>query len=199
MLVMRTTKSPAYPVGEFIRTEQPIELHDPPFAVNPLGLYSVQPRTLFREQATDDPPPPAALLDFSIVFAEPPANLLGDVPARVVPDEEKNFLAELFEPLQAPREKLRGYGAYGPSVDEPYPHVVEPGKVEPVAGSSFATDCWIMRGGLPSSQKALKVGKATRLHQHSSKKPMAHSGSPSAISISRSRRLFFVRTGGLGR
>src|ERR671910_3361701 len=101
MPVMRTTKSPAYPLGELIRTEQPIELHDPPFAVNPLGLYSVQPRTLFREQATDDPHPTAAVLDSSIVFAEPPANLLGDVPARVVPDEEKNFLlAELFEPLQ---------------------------------------------------------------------------------------------------
>jgi hypothetical protein len=33
------------------------------------------------------------------------------------------------------------------------------------------------------------------LHQHSSKKPMAHRGSASAVSISRSRRLFFVRTG----
>ena len=53
-------------------------------------------------------------------------------------------------------------------------------------GSSFATDCWIMRRGSPSSEKALKVGKATLLHQHSSEKPMAHSGLPSATSISRS-------------
>src|SRR5215203_6719212 len=58
------------------------------------------------------------------------------------------------------------------------------------SGSSLATDCWIMRGGSPSSEKALKVGSATRLHQHSSKKPMAHRGSASAVSISRSRRLF---------
>src|SRR5215217_4060158 len=54
------------------------------------------------------------------------------------------------------------------------------------SGSSLATDCWIMRGGSPSSEKALKVGSATRLHQHSSKKPMAHRGSASALSISRS-------------
>src|SRR5215218_3547813 len=47
-----------------------------------------------------------------------------------------------------------------------------------------------MRRGSPSSEKALRVGKATLLHQHSSWKPMAHSGSPSATSISRSRRLF---------
>ena|SRR5215211_7754363 len=96
MLVMRTTKSPAYPVGQFIRTEQPIELHDPPFAVNPLGLYSVQPRTLFRQKATDDPHPTAAVLDSSIVFAEPPANLLGDVPGSVVPDEQKELSCRAF-------------------------------------------------------------------------------------------------------
>src|SRR5215207_1531247 len=58
------------------------------------------------------------------------------------------------------------------------------------SGSSLATDCWIMRGGSPSSEKALKVGSATRLHQHSSSKPTAHSGWAAATSISRSRRLF---------
>src|SRR5918993_1391427 len=63
------------------------------------------------------------------------------------------------------------------------------------SGSSLATDCWIMRGGSPSSQKALKVGSATRLHQHSSKKPMAHRGSASAVSISRSlAKLAFFRS-----
>src|SRR5215208_3398186 len=67
-------------------------------------------------------------------------------------------------------------------------------------GSSLATDCWIMRGGSPSSEKALKVGSATRLHQHSSKKPMAHRGSASALSISRSlaKLAFFSFVQGLG-
>src|SRR5512133_4367396 len=46
------------------------------------------------------------------------------------------------------------------------------------------------RSGLPSSVQLLKVGKATLLHQHSSSKPMAHSGSAPAASINRSRRLF---------
>src|SRR5215208_6381996 len=55
------------------------------------------------------------------------------------------------------------------------------------------------RSGLPSSLQLLKVGKATLLHQHSSSKPMAHSGSAPAASINRSRRLFSSRTGGLGR
>src|SRR3712207_9207890 len=59
------------------------------------------------------------------------------------------------------------------------------------SGSSLATDCWRRRRGFPSSAQLLKVGKATRLHQHSSSKPTAHSGSASATSISRARRLFF--------
>src|SRR5215207_4619896 len=66
------------------------------------------------------------------------------------------------------------------------------------SGSSLATDRWMRRGGLPSSAQALSVGRATWLHQHSSKKPTAHSGSAPATSISRSRRLFFFRTRGRG-
>src|SRR5215216_2413037 len=47
------------------------------------------------------------------------------------------------------------------------------------------------RKGFPSSEKLLKVGRATRLHQHSSRKPTAQvSGLAAATSISRSRRLF---------
>src|SRR5215218_9923645 len=58
------------------------------------------------------------------------------------------------------------------------------------SGSSLATDCWMRRKGFPSSVQLLKVGKASRLHQHSSSKPTVQSGSASAIAISRSRRLF---------
>src|SRR5829696_10548330 len=59
------------------------------------------------------------------------------------------------------------------------------------AVSSLATDCWMRRKGFPSSEKLLKMGRATRLHQHSSRKPTAQvSGLAAATSISRSRRLF---------
>src|SRR5215213_8856170 len=57
------------------------------------------------------------------------------------------------------------------------------------SGSSLATDRWIMRWGFFSSEKLLRVGSATRLHQHSSQKPTAHRGSASTTSINRSRRL----------
>src|SRR5829696_8448095 len=58
------------------------------------------------------------------------------------------------------------------------------------SGSSLATDFWRRRNGLPCSLQLFKVGRASRLHQHSSKKPTAHSESASATLISRSRRLF---------
>src|SRR5215217_4980346 len=63
------------------------------------------------------------------------------------------------------------------------------------SGSSLATDCWTRRIGLPCLAQLLKVGRASRLHQHSSSKPMAHSGLVSATAINRSRRLFFFRIG----
>src|SRR5215211_1714003 len=65
------------------------------------------------------------------------------------------------------------------------------------SGSSLASDCcWMRRKGFPSSVQLLKVGKATLLlHQHSSSKPTAHSGSAATTSISRSRRLFSLVQG----
>src|SRR5215212_7079168 len=68
------------------------------------------------------------------------------------------------------------------------------------SGSSFATDRWMRRGGLPSSAQAFSVGSAKRLHQHSSQKPTAHSGSAPATSISRSlaKLAFFSFVQGVG-
>src|SRR5215217_5097744 len=58
------------------------------------------------------------------------------------------------------------------------------------SGSSVVTDFWRRRKGFPSSAQLLRVGKASRLHQHSSRKPTAQSQSAAATLISRSRRLF---------
>jgi hypothetical protein len=81
MLVKGTTKRPAHPVGQFVGAQYSIELHDLALAMNPFGLDGVQPRTLLRQQATDDPHPTAALLHFSVVFAQPSSDLPADVPS----------------------------------------------------------------------------------------------------------------------
>src|SRR5687768_3912743 len=80
MLVMRTTEDPAYPVCEFVSSQQSVGFDDLALAVYPFGLDGVQPRTLFGQQAADDPHSASALLDFSVVLSEPPSDLPGDMP-----------------------------------------------------------------------------------------------------------------------
>jgi hypothetical protein len=106
MLVMRTTKDPAYPIRQLISSQQPLGLNHFPLAINPFGLYGVEPRTLLGQKATHNPHPLAALLNPAVVFAEPASDLPGGVPTGVVPDENQHFLADLFELLQAPLKKL---------------------------------------------------------------------------------------------
>src|SRR5918993_602708 len=72
-----------------------------------------------------------------LVSSQPAPELFGDVPARVVPDENQHLLARRLELLQAPLEKLGGYGTHGPTVHEPYPRLIELGHIEPIAGDGF--------------------------------------------------------------
>src|SRR5215204_4995921 len=134
MLVMRTTEYPAHPSGKLVCSEQPLRLYDLALGVYPLGLYGVQPRTLLRKQATDDPHALSALLDAAVVFPEPPSHLFGDMPARVVPDEDEELLAKSFELLEAPRKEPRRYRRNRPSVHEPDPRFIDLWQIESVAG-----------------------------------------------------------------
>src|SRR5215203_1469504 len=65
MLVMRTVEGCAYPLGQFVGRQQPFGLDHPTLAVNPLRFYRVQPRTLLRQKAANDPDALAAPFDLS--------------------------------------------------------------------------------------------------------------------------------------
>ncbi len=54
MLVMGTTENPANPVGELVGAQQTVGLDHSTLAVNPFGLYRVQPRALLGQQAAYD-------------------------------------------------------------------------------------------------------------------------------------------------
>src|SRR5215203_2349264 len=103
MLFVSTAEDFANPLGELISTEQPLSLNYLAFAVNPLGLYCIEPRALGRQQTWHYP------------------DLMAFMPACVVPDEKQSLLAPLSKPVAAPREKLRGYGAHGSAIHEPQP------------------------------------------------------------------------------
>ena len=67
MIVMRTTKYPAYSVGELVSSQQSVGFDDLALGVYPLRLYGIEPRTLLGQQAAHDPHSALALLDFSVL------------------------------------------------------------------------------------------------------------------------------------
>jgi hypothetical protein len=84
-----------------------------------------------------DPYSLATLFDLAVMFAEPAPHLAAYVPARVVPDQKQDLLAECFELLSAPSEKPGCYAAHGPTIHEPKPRLVELRQIESVAGEGF--------------------------------------------------------------
>src|SRR5215204_5105454 len=139
MLVMRTTEDPTNPLGELVSAKQTLRLDHFSLAVNPFGLYGVQPRTLLGQQAAYDPNSSfaAALFDLAVVLAQPAPDLAAYVPACVVPDEKQDFLACRFELLAAPRKKLRRYGAHRPTIHKAQPRLLKLWQIEPVAGDGL--------------------------------------------------------------
>src|SRR5215216_6903886 len=154
---MRTSEYPANPLCEFVGAQQTVGLDHFALAMNPLGLYGVQPRALLRKKAAYDPHPAPALLDFSVVLSEPASDFFGEVPTRVVPDEYHDLLADLFEPLGAPRQKLSRYPTDGPTIHKPQPYLVELRQIEPIAGDGLRVG---LRGGggIPRQRDGHRLG-----------------------------------------
>jgi hypothetical protein len=101
MRLMSTAEDPTDPIRELIGVEQTVGLEHFSLAVDPLGLYGVQPRTLLGQKATDNPDPSfaTALFDLAVMLAEPAPDLTAYVPGGIVPDEEQNLLTNCFELL----------------------------------------------------------------------------------------------------
>ena len=203
MLIMWTAEDPADPLSKLVCAQRILRLYHLTFAMDPLGLYGVQPRALFGQKAAYDPHSIPAVFDLAVMFSEPPPYLFRDVPACVVPDENHNLLCSRLELLATPPEELSRYRVNRPTIHETQPRLIELRQVESVAGDGFRIGIVFSDRFLKEAQRlshfgpaALKVGKASRLHQHSSSKPTAHSESAATTSISRSRRLFLYKGSG---
>jgi hypothetical protein len=108
MLFVSTAEDTANPLGELVCTEQPLGLNYLAFAVDPLGLYRIEPRALGGQQTWHYPNPTAAGFDTAVVGDDPISHLMALVPTSVVPDKKQSLLTPLPKPVAAPREKLRG-------------------------------------------------------------------------------------------
>src|SRR5687768_9743851 len=136
MLIVWTSESRAHPIGQLVGTKQIVGLYHLALAVNPLGLYSVEPRALLGQKTSDDPHSSfvaSALFESPVVRSDPPSDLAAYVPACVVPDQHQHFLAKSFELLGAPLQKARGYPAYRATIHKPKPALSKLGQIEPVA------------------------------------------------------------------
>src|SRR5215212_1617185 len=158
MLVMRTTEDPADPLSKLVSAKQSLGLRDLAFAVDPLGLYGVEPRALGGQQARYYPNPKAAGFDFSVVRCDPLSNLSAFVPACVVPDKQQGLLASRLEAVATPPEKLRGYGAHWAAVHEPQPALLELRQIQSVAGESLRLGIVLSRLFLEEVHRVARLG-----------------------------------------
>src|SRR5215204_3185601 len=139
MLVVRTSECRADSLGQLVGSKQPLRLYNLALAVDPLGLYRIEPRALFWQQAAYDPHSSfaAAPFNLSVVRGDPLSNLFGDVPACVVPDQHPYPLACCFELLGAPRKETSSYPAHRVTIDKAHQQLLKLGHIKPVAGDGF--------------------------------------------------------------
>src|SRR5215203_1248443 len=138
MRFVGTAENLADSTCKLVSREQPIGLGHLSLAVNPLGLYGVEPRALLGQEAHYDPySSMVVVLDLLVMSCNPTTHELALVPGSIVPDKKQRLLAHSSEFLAAPREIPRGYGAHRTAVDEPQPGSAQLRHIEPVARESL--------------------------------------------------------------
>jgi hypothetical protein len=140
MLVMGTIEDPADPIRKLISAQKTLRLDHVSLAVDPLGLNSIEPRTLFRQKAGHYPYSSSATIvvfDSAVVGSDPASHFMALMPTGVVPEQEQGLFAPLLKPVAAPPKKLRGYGTHRAAIDKPQPRLLELWQIQPVAGEGF--------------------------------------------------------------
>src|SRR5215216_3155973 len=121
MRIMGAAEDPANPIRKLVGTDQLLGLDHFSFAMDPFGLYCVQPWTLLRQQTGNDAHALPAVFDLSVVRSDPAAHLFTRVPTGVIPDHKQRLLAHRGELLATVLKKLGGDGTHRPAVHEPHP------------------------------------------------------------------------------
>src|SRR5215208_4057991 len=171
MLVMRTTEDPADPLSKLVSAKQSLGLCDLAFAVDPLGLYGVEPRALGGQQARYYPNPLAAGFDLAVVGVDPTSHLMAFVPACVVPDQKQGLLTPRLEPLATPPKKLRGYGAQRAAIYKPKPALFELRQIQPVAGERLRLGIVLPRLFLEEAHRLARLSPGVHRRPLKARKP----------------------------
>src|SRR5262245_15541315 len=124
MGIMGATKVSTNPVSDLLSAEQPSRLDDGALAMDPLGLNRVEPGTLDRQIARQDPHAVPLLLDLSVLCTDPSAHAFTHMPGGVVPDQPPHPHTGFLQPRTAPAQELLGDGADRPALDETQPDLL---------------------------------------------------------------------------
>ncbi len=124
MKLVLTAEDGTDPIGEFLGAEQAVGLDHFALGVDPARLDRVEPGTLDRQVAGDDPNALPLPLDSSVVLVNPGPDLAADVPGGVVPGHQERGLAKGFEPTADPVEELGRDRRDRPTVDEAQPDLL---------------------------------------------------------------------------
>src|SRR5215213_4804075 len=172
MLVVRTSEGRADSLGQLVGTEQTVGLNYLALAVNPFGLYGVEPRALLGQQAGDDPHPfLLALFESPVMLPDPAPHLAAYVPAGIVPDQHQNLLADGGQLLAAPLQKARGYTAHRTAVHKAQPRLFELGDVQSVAGDGLRIGIVFFDRLLYKTQRLTSFAKAVQIRLRYSAPP----------------------------
>src|SRR5215204_2761383 len=162
MFVMRTVEDSADSLGQLVSREQPVGLDHLALAMDPLGLYWIEPRTLLGQKAAYDPHAPAVLFDPAVVSSDPPSHLSAYMPAGVVPDQHPNSLADRFELLGAPPKKASRYTAHRPTVHKAQPHLIELRHKKPVTGDGLRIGIIFLNRLLHQAQRLARIAPTVK-------------------------------------
>ena len=108
-------------LGQLSSREQAMWFHDRLVGMDPFRFNGIEPGALRGQEAGQNTNAFAGLFDLVVVFTDPGANHLADMPASMVPDQEPVVLALGSQALTTLLQTLNADGTHGPSGDKAQP------------------------------------------------------------------------------
>lgn len=124
MSVIGTAKMRTDPLSQLARRKQASGFNNRSFAMHPLWLDGIEPGTFGWQSKGQNAHAVAALSDLLVVFPDPIAHDLTDMPGRIIPDQQPGTLALSGQTLTAPVEKGGGDITDRTAIDKAQPHLL---------------------------------------------------------------------------
>jgi len=160
MFDMRAIKGGANSVSQGLLRKRSIRFKNSAFTVCPFGFNRVEPGAFDRQKTDQNSHPFSRSFDRAIVFTNPGTYSLAGVPTSIVPNHGQNRLAQGFDFLAAPLQKLNGHTAHRSSINKTQKHFLKsqirachPSQKDAIASQGFWIRIIFLFGLLYQSQR----------------------------------------------